>query len=74
MNPYVTYEHPDTGYAIEAMSLDEFQAGGQDRVACSDCYIWQYAESKEQAISQHESKHAQWALDMESGLPEKDIY
>lgn len=40
----------------------------------ADEWVWQFAESKEQAIIQHESKHDEWDNDMQSGKEEKITY
>ena len=37
-------------------------------------WIWQFADSPEQAVSQHYEKHDEWQADMEAGLEEKDTY
>lgn len=37
-------------------------------------WICHYAESPEQAICQHFSKHDEWSEDMQSGKPEKKVY
>lgn len=37
-------------------------------------YVWQYADSHEQAIQQHDDKFVEWRDDVNSGRPEKDTY
>ena len=37
-------------------------------------YVWQYAENKEQAIRQHDTKWMEWRDHWNSGRPEKDTY
>lgn len=71
---FVTYEHPDTGYDIEAMTEEEFSENGKQRILTADCYVWQMATSKEEAIANHIEKHRAWEADMEAGRPEKDVY
>jgi hypothetical protein len=55
-----------------------FAEGEQSKQALADQdwreYIWQFAPSKHQALSQHHEKMSLWHRDMDSGLPEKETY
>ena len=37
-------------------------------------WIWQFAESSEQAIEQHDAKHEEWRNDLDSGKTPKETY
>jgi len=75
MNVYCTYEHQDNGMEPAAMTLDEYSfRGGAELIKSAECYVWQYAESEEQALIQHIKKHDEWESDQANGRPEKDIY
>jgi len=40
----------------------------------SACWVWQDADSKQTAISQHHSKHDEWESDVNAGREEKEVY
>lgn len=67
---YITLEMPDSD-EIAVFEKSENWKDSQDR---AHCWVWQEAESKEQAVFQHEEKFNQWEEDMESGKEIKDFY
>lgn len=73
MARFVTYITVD-GDKIRCMTEDEFKkakADGDDSVDGSfwDEWVWQFADSKEQAIAQHMTKMDEWHAN-----PDKETY
>lgn len=71
MNRYLTTETYDGCIEAWAESDNTKKAMNSDELAC---WVWQFAESKEQAINQHHTKHALWDADSQAGRPTKDTY
>ena len=68
-----------TSFLITTSKDNEIQAfseneNWQDAADVSDEYVWQFAESKEQAIDQHHDKFGQWQDETQAGKEPKDIY
>lgn len=51
--------------------LAEVDTKPADAVAC---WVWQYADSKEQAVEQHMEKHDLWDADSQAGREIKNTY
>lgn len=67
---YITLEMPDS----DEIAVFEESENWKDAQDQSHCWVWQEAESKEQAVSRHMEKFDQWEEDMESGKEIKDFY
>jgi hypothetical protein len=65
MNRYLTYvnidESPDVQCAAEDEDYIEITDG-------ADEWVWQFANSPEEAIASHYAKHDQWAEDDRQGI------
>ena len=72
---YLSYEHPANGYEPRAMTEAEYATNeGRQIIDESDAYVWQWANSREEAVSQHVKKHAAWERDVSAGSPERATY
>lgn len=71
MNRYVTVE--TYGGNIHAFTEQDDYKGAINDDDTAD-WIWQFAESKEQAIAQHQAKQDLWSADMDAGRPERPTY
>ena len=72
---FVTYEHRDNDFEPAAMA--EEQANTPEGAAIldeADAYVWQFAESLEQALEQHNDKHDEWSADMQAARLGKTTY
>lgn len=74
MPRFVTFEHENTCFEPEAMTEEEFHAGGREIIEDAAEFVWQWAESAEQARAQHAAKHDEWNADVMAGRPEKRTY
>ena len=74
MERYVSYENEVM--EIEAMSGKEYHdaTAEQVEVVTSHEWVWQIADSHEQAIAQHVAKHDEWSDDQQAGRTEKNVY
>jgi hypothetical protein len=61
------------GGEIKAFSESEFSPELINDESVAE-WVWQRAETKEQAIAQHTQKHDEWVDDVNAGRPEKDTY
>lgn len=68
MKRYLTIEN-QTGEIEAFTAADDYRAAVNRAVE----WVWQFAESKEQAIAQHVAKHDEWGKDQENGT-EKETY
>ena len=69
---FVTYIEDQDTDTVLCMSEEEFDKSGPEAnliVFESAEFVWQFADSKAQAISQHFDKHNDWRAD-----PEKATY
>lgn len=66
---YLTTE-PTNGEIAVFTEADNYK----EAVADAHCWIWQYAETPEQAIAQHIAKHEEWERDQNAGKPQKHTY
>lgn len=74
---FVTYEHQDNNFEPAVLSEVEYYADETNSVGLlndSEAFVWQYAESPDQALKQHMSKHDEWHDDQEAGRTEKQTY
>lgn len=66
---FVTYDCED----VQCLSAEEFR---EDMSVMDNFeeWVWQFADSKEQAIAQHFAKHDEWNADVNAGRVEKETY
>ena len=74
MPRYVTFEHERAGYEPEVMSEREFQEGGSSIVEEAGAFVWHEADTREQALAQHNHKQDEWLADVMAGRDEKQTY
>lgn len=59
-------------------TIKAFTEQGNYAAAINDgdaaCWVWQFADTSEQAVKQHAEKHALWEADIKAGHQEKDTY
>ena len=70
MNKYVTIE---IGDRLEVFATTEDYQPTLKHEECH-CWVFQLAESKEQALASHIEKLDQWEDDMDNGRKGKDFY
>lgn len=73
MTRFCTYEHPDSG-ELEAMTEEEFSAGGRELIEEAGEYVWHYAPDAETALARHYHKFAHWEADVNEGREELHTY
>ena len=66
---YISLEHHDG--TTKAFSAEEFNDSTLDE---AHCWIWQDAETREEAIDSHMEKYTEWEDDVNAGREPKDIY
>lgn len=59
--------------SFQALSEDDYKKSGLNQNNFEE-FIWQLAESTEQAMQQHDEKFLIWRNEVDSGLPQKDTY
>ena len=76
MNRYVTYieETDNFGYNddhVQCFSQAEYKTSqiAKDTISDASEYVWQFAETKQQAINQHFDKFEEWEIN-----PNKETY
>ena len=67
--PRFSTREDDTG-KVSAQTEDEDYVPALDN---AQGWVWQHADNKDQAITQHEEKHDQWSNDQDNGT-EKETY
>lgn len=71
MNRYITIEKYDGTVTAHAPDEDWLARLRDESVAA---WVWQYAESRDQAVDQHYAKHDDWTSDMDAGREAKRTY
>ena len=66
---FITIEQED-GTVTAHSEFDDYL----NVLATAACWVWQFAKTAREAISQHPAKHNQWDADMQAGKPEKHTY
>lgn len=66
---FIAYDNED----VQCLTRDEYLDEPSQSENWEE-WIWQFADSKEQAIAQHYAKHDEWNEDVKSGRVEKETY
>ena len=75
MNRYLTTEPMDNaGFNDATIAVFTEQDDWKAAIENAHCWVWQFADSPEQAIEQHIAKHEEWERDVDAGRPEKETY
>jgi hypothetical protein len=71
MKRYISIEHNDGTILAYSENENWKNALSHEEVAC---WVWQYSESREDAMANHVSKHEEWESDVNKGEEEKSTY
>lgn len=72
MNRYITMYIG--GFASDNLECYTEDENWKDRLDYAEEWVWQYADSKKQALANHEVKFDQWQDDNETTGETKDTY